>query len=122
MKEKTMKVKIITRRFKHFKAGDEQTYVEVYPPKRKHDRSDIDIFRLVIKAKDEKTGKEELKELDMTPDEALMIANDLTNATMFWLINYKSYWDTFMKRKRELDKKMRAKSKTKSPKPKCQKR
>jgi hypothetical protein len=101
-----MDYKLLTRRIKNFRIGhpdDEQLLVEVYPKTKKHDRSDIDIIRLSLKSLDEK----ESRYFDMTPDEALEIAQALTNAGMFWLMNYKPYWDTFMKRKRELDRKNR---------------
>lgn len=94
----------LQRRIKNFKVGnpqDGQLFVEVYPRSGKHDRSDIDVIRLKLKSVD---GVEH-REFDMTPDEALEIGSILNQAGMFWLINYKPYWDTFMKRKRDLDKK-----------------
>src|SRR3990167_6448138 len=101
-----MNRKYMNRRIKNFKAGDDQCFVEVYPKSGKHDRSDIDIFRLTLVAIDEKTGKKEKQELEFTPDEAILVAGNIMTATMFWLINYKPYWDTFMKRKRSLTKKI----------------
>ena len=50
--------------------------------------------------------KKEKNELEFTPDEAILVAGNIMTATMFWLINYKPYWDTFMKRKRSLTKKI----------------
>ena len=100
--KKTIEITPINKRFKNFKCGSEQVYVEAYPKKGKHDRSDIDVLRLTVKEAD--TG--DIKEIDMTPDEALEISGHLNTAAMFWIMNYKPYWETFMKRKRELDKKL----------------
>lgn len=95
------------KRIKSFRTGDDQVYVECYPRTRKHDRSDIDIFRLTLVAIDEKTGRKENQEFEFTPDEGLLIAQTITNAVMFWMMNYKPYDNTFMKRKRQLGNKMK---------------
>jgi len=105
--EKTLKMVFgWKRRFKNFKVGDEQAYVEAYPKTGKHERSKFDILILVVHELDEKTGKRgEKKEIDMTPDEALQIAGMLMTAANFWLMNYKPYWDTTMKWKKKMAKK-----------------
>ena len=103
--KKNIEIKELTHRIKNFKVGNEQSYVEVYPKTKKHDRSDIDIFRLVMNSIDENDGATQLKEVDMTPDEAIELSSTLSLALSFWLINYKPYWDTFMKKRRTLDKK-----------------
>lgn len=100
------KPKELQRRIKNFTCGNlsEQITVEAYPKKMKHDRSDIDVLRFTM------TNSEGEKQvIDMTPDEALEIAGYLNTAATFWLMNYKPYWDTFMKRKRELAKKLKKK-------------
>lgn len=91
------------KKIKNFKVGDKQCFVEAYPKEKKHERSDIDVLRLSITELD--TGR--IKNIDMTPDEALEIGANLVIATQFWLMNYKPYHEFFMKRKGELDKKLK---------------
>ena len=101
------KPKELQRRIKNFTCGNlsEQITVEAYPKKMKHDSSDIDVLRFTIINME---GEKQV--IDMTPDEALEIAGYLQTAAMFWIMNYKPYWDTFMKRKRELAKRSKRKN------------
>lgn len=96
-------MKPLQRRIKNFKVGDRQLEVEVYPKTKKHDRSHFDIFRITLR---DASGEHDLS-FDMTPDEALDIANVLSTASMVWMMNYKPYWDEFMQPKRKLTRNIR---------------
>jgi len=85
------------KRIKNFKVGDKQCFVEAYPKEKKHGRSDIDVLRLSITELDTRR----IKNIDMTPDEALEIGANLVIASEFWLMNYEPYHDFFMKRKKD---------------------
>ena len=102
----SIRTQTLKKRIKSFNVGhpgDHQLLIEVYPKRKKNERhvaDDIDIVRLTLTEADGKRSRI----LEMTPDEALELAQSLTTAAWGFLVNYKPYWDTFMKRKRALTK------------------
>ena len=107
MKKKTKMVKMVEMSpfevdVKGIKVGNGKTcYVELYPKKDKHSRSNIDVLRLNL---ENKFGSKQY--FDMTPDEALEIASTLDNAVYWWLCGYKPYRKEWGGEIKKLDKKL----------------